>query len=696
MKRCIHQTMFFILLCLFTLSPSAFAAGLLKPLDGRENLISMKQHHVDVTINNGFARTEVDQIFRSSATQDLEALYRFPLPEKASLSEVSLFVDGKELIGEVLPKEAAQKTYKEQKAKGNQTALADQDTHKYFEVRVFPVRAQEETRVRLVYYQPLSMDLGIGRYVYPLEEGNVDDAAAMNFWAIDDKVEGSFRFTATLKSAYPVKDLRLPGFETRAGITRKASDDSHEEKASGEVYEILIEEPKGTTLGKDVVLYYRLSEEAPARVEMIPYKKAGQEGHFMLVVTPGGALQRIENGTDWTFVLDVSGSMSGEKIRTLGEGLVKTMGQMKPEDRFRVITFNNRARDFSGGWMQATEENIRAMVKRTGEIQAGGGTDIHAGLEMAYEGIDADRTSGIFLVTDGVANIGKTAMQDFLTLAGRHDVRLFTFVMGNSANRPLLESLAHVSGGFAMNVSTSDDIIGRILQAKAKVIHESLYNTRIDFSGNGVAELTPASIGNLYKGQQVVLFGKYKKSGQTRVTLRGRIGGEEKSWTCTVMLPEEDLENPEIERLWALSAIEDRMREIRETGSERHKKEVVDLAVAYSLVTEYTSMVVVKEAEKEELGMGNKNADRVAAERKAQEKRKTEEPKNRRVDLPDTPPRNGGTPEEEQTSHESPQGDNSMFQGARSPNIGSGPLGPLFIGLALLTRRRRKQGQAIS
>ena len=159
-----------------------FGAGLLKPVNGPADTVFMKSHHVNVTINNGFARTEVDQVFGNNAEQDLEAVYSFPVPKQASLSELSLWLDGQEILGEVLEKQQAQKIYEEQKQKGRSTALAEKDDYKTFDVKVTPVRAGGETRVRLVYYQPLEIDANIGRYVYPLAEGGVDEDR-IAFWS---------------------------------------------------------------------------------------------------------------------------------------------------------------------------------------------------------------------------------------------------------------------------------------------------------------------------------------------------------------------------------------------------------------------------------------------------------------------------------------------------------------------------------
>lgn len=652
----------FLFICL--LPSVVMAAGLLKPLDKKdENSVKIKSHHVDVVINNGFAQTKVEQVFFNSGSHDLEAIYSFPLPKQASLSEVSLWIGGKEVIGEVLAKEKAKKVYEEQKAKGNDTALAEKNDYKTFDVKVFPVKAKGETKVKLVYYQPLEIDLNVGRYVYPLEEGGVDDER-ISFWAVDSEVKESFSFNLKLKSAFPVKDVRVPHYENKAIINTSGKGSKQE------TYTVNLDFKENATLSNDIVFYYRLEDTTPARVELIPYKADKQgEGTFMAVVTPGASLKPIQNGTDWTFVLDVSGSMAGGKISSLVDGVSKVIGKMGANDRFRIVTFNDRAEEFSGGYITATAENVRNALAKISSISANGGTDLFSGLAKAYKGLEADRITGIVLVTDGVANIGTTQHSAMVDLIRKNDYRLFTFVIGNSANEPLLGTLAEESGGFAMNVSSRDDIVGRIIQAKAKVLNECIYDAKLKFHGDSVKDITPSFAGNLYMGQQLVLFGKYKHPGEVKLEFTGKVGNVSKSWTCQAVLPEKDTANPEIERLWALSAIEDVMKRIRMEGeSNPLMNRIVELGTEYSLVTDYTSMVVVSDSEMEAMGMKRLNADRVNRERAAQTEKEKQPATNYRTDN-----RSSGS---------------GMFNGASAHSVGSGPVGPLFLILAYFIRRR--------
>ncbi|MGA1871185.1 MAG: VIT domain-containing protein [bacterium] len=645
---------------------SASGAGLLKPLQGTISDVYLKSHHVNVIIYNGFAKTEVDQVFMNQGNTDVEAIYTFPLPKKASLSEVSLWIDDKEIIGEVLEKEKARKTYEDQKAKGNETALAEKDEYKSFDVHVYPVRAQDETRVRLVYYQPLEIDLNIGRFVYPLQEGGVDDER-IAFWSVDDAVKESLCFHLTLKSAFPVKDIRIPNYQNQAVINKVSSDD--EATDEGEIYEVLLDFAEGASLSHDIIVYYRLDDDVPARVELVPYRQSPEHtGTFMVVITPGASLKPITQGTDWTIVLDVSGSMSGDKIATLASGVSKVLGKMSPQDRFRIITFNDHAYDFTNGYIIATPENVRGAIESVKTIRAGGSTALYAGLKMAYEGLDEDRITGVMLVTDGVANVGPTLQSDFQKLVRTHDIRLFTFVMGNSANQPLLETIAKDSGGFAMNISSSDDIIGRIILAKAKVVHECIYNVNLSFEGEKVKNLTTSEFGNIYLGQQIVTFGRYTGSGEVTLTLTGRISGNEEEWVCKAYLPDTDTDNPELERLWACASINTLMAQIREEGeTNKLRKKVVELGTTYSLVTDYTSMLVIRDEEIEDLGIQRLNAQRVYNERQAQAGRAQAPVKNYRVDKKD-----------------------GMFHGSPAPNIGSGPIGWVFLFIAAFILRRKK------
>ncbi len=622
---------------LLLLAQAAGAAGTLTPIDSPDAPIEIRDHHADVVIEGGFARTEVTQTFFNPNPSDLEALYAFPVPKGASLAEVSIQSGEIEIHGEVLPREEAERLYGVEKSAGNEAGLATKESYQRFEFRVFPVRAQSETRVRFRYYQPVEIDTGVGRYLYPLEEGGTDEVAEA-FWLRNDTVTGSFSVALELRSGWPVVDVRTPGFEGAAVV---------EELGEGH-HRVRIEQ-QGAKLARDFVFYWRLADDLPGRVEVVPYRAAGADGGtFMMVVTPGIDLQPLAAGVDWVFVLDASGSMNG-KIATLARGVGKALGELRPEDRFRLVTFSNRAHELTPGFVPATPEAVQRWLANVQQIQAGGSTNLYEGLELGLERLDDDRATNLILVTDAVTNTGIVEPKRFHALMQKHDIRVFGFLMGNSANWPLMRTITGASGGFADSISNGDDLVGKVLLAKSKVTHEALHGVEVKIRGVETHDVTGAVIPKVYRGQQLVLFGKYAGDGEAKLAITARMTGEDKTYATRFAFPEVAEDHPELERLWALAKIEE-LEDLANAGllpPEESKQAVQDLGVAHQIVTDETAMVVLSDEAFTRHGVERRNQARTATEHAAQARRRTAPIANHRVDsqqpaFPRKAPRLGG------------------------------------------------------
>lgn len=602
--------------------PSLSAAGTLTPTGAPASAIKIRTHQVNATLNNGFAQTEVLQTFFNANPQDVEAIYAFPVPKTASLSEVTITTGEKTLSGEVLPKAEAEKIYEEEKSAGNDAGLAKKNSYLTYEFKIARVPANAEVTLRFVYYQPLEIDAGVGRYLYPLEDGGTDDLAK-SFWTANPVVEGALTFNVELKSAWPVADVRVPGFEAEA-VTERL-EEGH--------YKISLTRP-GAKLDRDFVLYYRLADNLPGRVEVIPYRAAKDKpGTFMMIVTPGVDLKPLNQGADYSYVLDVSGSMQG-KLHTLTNGVAQALGQMSPNDRFRVVTFAENAREVIP-WTAASPENAQRAIETVKALTTRGGTNLYEGVSLGLKHLDADRATSLVLVTDGVANQGVVRPAEFHKLLKQVDVRVFGFLMGNSANWPLMRTVADASGGFYAGISNDDDIVGQLILAKGKITHEALHNAAFKFSGGvRVFDTTGDTPQKIYRGQQLVIFGRYEGAGKTTVTLKASLTGEDKTYVTTLDLPEIDTENPEIERLWAMSLIE--QIEMNEAAgflppTESHDA-IQHLGVNYQLVTDHTSMVVLDDATHGKRGVARSNQQRAAVERAAQSVRAAQPARQARVD----------------------------------------------------------------
>jgi Ca-activated chloride channel family protein len=613
------------------------AAGLMTPANSGIPALEIKQHHVDVVIEDGYAITTIDQTFFNPNTQPLEAIYSFPVPEKAAVGEFTYWIDGKAVTGEVLEKEQAREVYEQEKTQGRETAITEKDECRTFDSRVYPVQPQDDVRIRLVYIQPVHVDLGIGRYVYPLEEGGVDEEK-LAFWTYNEVVEESFSFNLRQRSSYPIDSFRLPQ-HPQALITQHSAQSWEVAISNGQAGDDADnpQQPDQASanfrLDKDIVVYWRHQQGLPGSIDMITHKPAGSDrGTFMMTVTPGDDLANIQSGRDWVFVLDFSGSMQG-KYHSLVEGVSKGLGKLNANDRFRIVLFNNSARELTKGYTPVNEQNINRYIQQLESTNPSGGTNLYAGLVNGYKGLDSDRPSAIILVTDGVANVGVTQKKDFLKLLEKHDVRLFSFVMGNSANRPLLEGMTKASNGFAMNISNSDDIVGRLVQTADKLSHEAYRDIDIDIKGVKVKEVTPARFGSLYRGQQLIIFGHYWGDGPADVQIRGKISDKDMVYKTHFNFPDQSTLHPEVERLWAYASIEDLQNRIDYLGEDSDSKQAItDLAVEYGLVTDYTSMVVVRDEVFKQYNIDRSNAARVAQEHTAREQRNAGPVRNNRQD----------------------------------------------------------------
>ena len=645
------------IITMFTVITTALqAAGTLSPVNSGQKPAEIVSHDVVVTINNGFAQTEVNQQFKNINDTTMEAIYSFPVPQSASLADCQVQIGEQTMDGEVVAKDKAKQVYEEEKNAGNNAGVADKNGYQDFSFRIANLAPQDTARITFTYYQPLPVDTGVCRYQYPLEEGNTDDVGALSFWERNDKPTGKTTVRVILRSAWPVTAVRVP----QGNVTTEQAD-----LANGTA-DITYELPEGLT--KDFLFYYSLANNLPGRLEVIPFKRSGEDGTFMMVLTPGIDLKPITNGADYVFVLDKSGSMSGGKIQTLAKGAAQTIQKMNVNDRFRIITFNQSANDITGGYIPASPENVQKAVAMLNNVTADGCTNIYDGLKAALTKLDDDRVTSLVIVTDGVANTGEVNPQAFAKLMSRNDIRVFGFLMGNSCNWPLMRTICDVSGGFYDAVSNDDDIIGKIMLAKSKITSEALHDVKVSINGIKTYDVTKDCVKKLYRGQQLVMFGRYKDHGDATVTMKTRISGEDKTYTCKMTFPEQDEDNPELERMFAIAQIE--MHEDMVNQGLENQKENTDfirnIGLKYQIVTDETSLVMLTDAQHAKHGIDRNNQKRVQAERTAQAQRKTQPIKNYRVDAPrpqSSAPANSPAP----TSHHS----NGMFQ-YHAPHISHG------------------------
>ncbi|MEJ2156144.1 MAG: VIT domain-containing protein [Desulfobacteraceae bacterium] len=671
----------------------AKAAGLLIADGGFGGVLEIKEHDVKVTINNGIAVTTVTQIFHNTEKRQVEALYTFPVPKHASVSNFSMWINGKEMVGEVLEKQRARQIYNSYKRRRKDPGLLEQVDYKRFEMRIFPIAANADQRVQITYYQELGVDHDDVTYVYPL--------ATVTRGNLDTRTIGRFAFQLEAKSAIPITALTSPSHDGDMVVV------DHSDS-----YKLASLEQKSGSLANDIVIHYGLSRPRSG-IDLITSKTPGDDGFFYLTVTAGKELAALDMGMDYVFLLDISGSMANSnKLPISRRSLGAFINELDVKDRFEVMTFNIQPNTVFNQLRGASAEAKSEATSFLASQAARGGTILAPALTTAYKYGDPDRPLNVVILSDGMTEQKERhILLDLINQRPSH-ARVFCIGIGNEINRPLLEQLAEDSGGLAAFISGGDDFQRQAKAFRRKLMRPAAANLDLRFDGIEVYDVVPPKLPNLYFGSPVRVYGRYRSAGEARVTLTGQVQGREMKQSARLPFPKKDLSSPEIERMWAQKQIDQLLKTAdRQNNRPAVADEVIRLGETYSIVTEYTSFLVLEnDAEYQRWKIERRNRSRLQRDRAAQDERQRTldalrekamqgigpQPKLAKADPQRPPAVTSAVPSPQQRPQPTRQPAPSPDAGRRQNrgfdlDFGSGPVGPLFVGLALWMRRRKNR-----
>ncbi len=575
-------------------TPTLKASGLLIADGGLGGVLEIKEHEVSVIINNGIAVTEIRQVFLNTEQRVVEALYTFPVPNGASVSNFSMIINGKEMVGEVVEKKRARQIYESYKAVNRDPGLLEQVDYKSFELRIFPIAPGAEQHIKVTYCQQLDFDHDNATYVYPLATTTRAD--------ITDKTTGKFALTLDVKSEIPITKLFSPSHEEDFVVVNHADNYT---RASLEVQE--------GDLSRDIVVAFD-TERPHTGIDLIASKQSSEDGYFMLTMTAGKELEEYGAGMDYVFVVDISGSMSNDGKLILSRNVVDSfVTALGREDRFEVMTFNNVPQMEFQKLAPVDEESQKLARAFLASQRAKGGTVLRPAVMTAYKYKDGDRPLNVVILSDGMTENKEQAELLSLISSAPSGTRVFCIGIGNEVNRPLLKQLAEGAGGLAAFVSQQDDFVRQSQAFRRKLMRPVATNVAILIDGVETYDVSPDSLPDLFYGAPLRLFGRYKKSGLANVTVNAEIMGQPISQTVQVNLPERENSNPEIERMWAFSRIGKIMDGMRMNGqTEAAIQKIISLCEGYSIVSEYASFIVLEnDAEYSRWSIDRRNAIRV-------------------------------------------------------------------------------------
>jgi Ca-activated chloride channel family protein len=539
--------------------------------------VDKTRSEVMVRVEGRVARIEVSEWFVNNGRRLAEGDYHYPLPGEAVFEGFSLFQGDAELRGEIMDAERARAIYEEIVRRRADPALIELAGQGLLRARIFPIQPGEERRVTLRYTQVLERAGDALQLVYaggvrtrqgsvgPVERNGVRQEPVRTKFEVE--VAGASRF---LDPFSPTHELEV----SRRGETLRIS---IEEEVSGRLS-----------------LFLPVSGEAVG-LSVATHRPVGEDGYFMLTLSPGRGVVAAEP-RDVTAVLDVSGSMSGEKIGQAKQALHQLLSTLSANDRFRLIAFSNAIRIQSREWSFARGADLRDAHEWVDDLVADGGTNIGAALDEAFRlESPRGRLPVVLFLTDGLPSVGEQSPERLAdraeSSAGR--ARVFAFGVGHDVNTHLLDRLGEAGRGDTDYVEPGEDVERVISLLTAKIQHPVLTELELSAGRFELEEIYPVRIPDVFAGEELVLFGRYSGSGSGAISVTGERQGRDVTFATDVIFPEESDANAYIPRLWASRKLGHLERQIwteGETGS--LVEEMRRLALRYGLPSRYTSYLV--------------------------------------------------------------------------------------------------------
>jgi Ca-activated chloride channel family protein len=557
------------------LAGAAAADGMIFPNPvSTEQPFSVKYHRVKVEINGQSARTSVDQAFLNHSGRPLEGTYLFPLPEEARVSSFVMYEGDKPLTGELLTREETVKIYERIVSAKRDPGLLEYVGRSTIRARVFPVPANGEKRFQVEYSELLRMDGGVVKYVYPL---STERFSARPLEELTISVE--------LRSSSPIKNIYCPSHEVSI-------------KRFGDRRAAISFEASQVKPGTDFVLYYSVSPK-DVGLTLLSYRGPSGEGYWMLLASPKAPDRQEVIPKDVVFVLDRTGSMSGEKIKQAKGALAFCLNSLDRADRFDVVAFNETPQTLGDRLMTAGAQNVKRALEFVDGFRASGGTNIDLALSTSLDLFNkTERPRYLVFLTDGLPTVGETNPETILAHArGKNEgrVRVFAFGVGFDVDVHFLDRLVEESSGISEYVRPQENIEAKVSAFYSKVSAPVMTDISLNASGSQVSEVFPRDYPDLFEGSQLIVVGRYGKPGPVTIELEGRMLGRERAFALRGRLAARDEEHDFVPMVWASRKIGYLLDEVRLHGQ---KKELVDeiirLSKEFGIMTEFTAFLVTE------------------------------------------------------------------------------------------------------
>jgi Ca-activated chloride channel family protein len=535
--------------------------------------VVLENYHVRINAENQIAQVNIEQTYSNPTNRILEEIYIFPVPKETTISSLTLCIGDESCTeGQLLDAQQAQSIYQELVRRTRDPALLEYLDERSFQVRIFPINPGEKQSIKINYQQVLQRQNDLIEILYPITS---------------QKLIKQMLIETSIKSDQPIGNVYSPSHTLSQ---TRISD--NEVKASFEASDLKSDE--------DFRLYYAVAQDGVA-LNLISFQPSGEDGYFLMLVS-WPKQQSAPLPKDIVFIVDTSGSMSGEKIEQAKESLRFAIKQLNPDDRVGIVTFSDVLHPYKNELIEASKLDQGDLATFINGLAAEGGTNIDDALQQGLHLLDAssERPKLVIFLTDGLPTSGETSTEkiigDFQSQNLKLNTRIFTFGVGYDVNTILLDTLSGENGGFTTYVEPGENLESAVSHFYNRVGTPLLWGLTAQFDGLDVYDLYPGKLPDLFAGDMLEIAGRYHSGGKGHVVLKGQGSSQPETFSHDIDLSTGWTEHDYLPKIWAARAVGYLLTQIHlHGGSPELVDRVRQLGEKYGIITPYTSYLAPPE-----------------------------------------------------------------------------------------------------
>ena len=554
--------------------------------------LPLKHTDVKASVFGYIATVSVTQQFHNPFDSKIEAVYIFPLPHNAAINEFIMKIGERRIRGIIRERQEAEQIYQEAKSQGYVASLLTQERSNVFTQSVANIEPGKEIDVQLTYFNTLAWVDGWYEFAFPMVVGprfnppgstNGVGAVARG----DRGISGQHTEVQYLKPGERSgHDITLT-LEVNAGVaieeTQCRSHIVAETRPQPERLVVTLN-PNDRIPNKDFVYRYRVVGDQIKSGILTSHDQRG--GFFILMLYPPKDLTRLSRKPlEMVFVIDCSGSMDGRPIKQAKLAVDRALRHLQLGDTFQIIRFSNKASQLGPNPIEAKPENIRHGLDYVASLKSSGGTMMINGIKAALDfPHDPKRLRFVCFLTDGY--IGNEAEILAETRKRLGSSRIFSFGVGSSVNRYLLERLAKLGAGAVAFLGPNDSPAVVMDAFVERIAHPALTDLKLDWGGMDVSDVFPSRTPDLFMGRPVILMGR-------SMGISGQVGSEAISWRIPASGNSAPLTSKSLPSVWARMKIADLSDRALLDDSGELTGEIKQIALDFGLMSAYTAFVAV-------------------------------------------------------------------------------------------------------